>query len=130
MYDDDLKNLDEWIRRLKIEYDIFFIGNRKKPPEELRMRVEKLVKRLAEAGDMNVSQRFLYNTLIARYYVYKDLWRRTQQEHESAGGEHAPPAVAAPPARSDTAPQEPPREVQTTISNPSSESEHIRRLYE
>src|SRR5512136_1666302 len=106
MYDEDLKNLEEWIRRLKIEYDIFFVGNRRKPPDELRQRVEKTVKRLAEATDMSLSQRFLYNTLIARFYVYRDHWRRTQQEHESTDdtlpgietSRHTPPREEKPKA--------------------------------
>ena len=58
MYDEDLTNLEEWIRRLKIDYEIFFNGNRKKPPDDLRLRVERLVKRLAESTDMSFSQRF------------------------------------------------------------------------
>ena len=130
MYDDDLKNLEEWIRRLKIEYDIFFVGNRKKPPDELRMRVEKVVKRLAEAGNMTFSQRYLYNTLIARFYVYRDLWRRTQQERESAGETSV---ITAPPRRTPAADEpgkELPREIQVSISDPEADSGSIRRLYD
>lgn len=130
MYDEDLKHLDEWTRRLKIEYDIFFIGNRKKAPDDLRMRVEKLVKRLAEVSDMSLSQRFLYNTLIARFYLYRDLWRRTQQERES-GEEKA--GVA--PAAKHTTPADQPessmlRDVQVSISNPEAEAGSVRRLYD
>lgn len=77
MYDDDLTNLEEWLRRLKIEYHIFFNGNRKQPPEDLKIRVEKLVEKLSECSDLSLTQRFRFNTLIARFYVYRDLWRRT-----------------------------------------------------
>jgi hypothetical protein len=130
VYDEDLKHLEEWIRRLKIEYDIFFIGNRKKPPDDLRMRVEKLVKRLSEVGDMSISQRFLYNTLIARFYVHRDLWRRTQQEHESAEGTAGVPA----PTKHTTPPDQPetsmPRDVQVSISDPEVEAGSVRRLYD
>jgi len=128
-YDEDLTNLDEWIRRLKIEYDIFFVGNRKKPPDDLRMRVERLVKRLAETTDMSFSQRFRYTTLIARYYVYRDLWRRTQQSRESADEAHEPLA----PGR--TSPLEPQtrlahEEVQVTISDAAAEAVKVQRLYD
>ena len=130
MYDEDLKNLEEWIRRLKIDYDIFFVGNRKKPPDELRMRVEKALKRLSEASDMSLSQRFLYNTLIARFYVYRDLWRRTQQERESAEEVTRAPALSkrttSPAAQNDALP----REIQVSISNPENEADNIRRLYD
>ncbi len=130
MYDEDLKNLEEWIRRLKIEYDIFFIGNRKKPPDELRVRVEKTLKRLAETSNMSFSQRFLYNTLIARFYVHRDLWRRTQQEKESAEDVTHAPAHSRHATSPDAQDKAAPQEIQVSISNPESEPENIRRLYD
>ncbi len=128
-YDEDLTTLEEWIRRLKVEYDIFFNGNRKKPPDDLRMRVEKLVKRLSEATEMSFSQRFRYNTLIARFYVYRDLWRRTQQELESSGeGRSTAPASRTP--RSKTQESAGFNEVQVSIADPAEESSKLRRLYD
>ena len=82
MYDEDLMNLEEGLRRLKIEYHVFFNGNRKKPPEDLRMRLERLVKKLSECSDMSFSQRFRFTTLVTRFYVYRDLWRRTLRDQE------------------------------------------------
>jgi hypothetical protein len=130
VYDEELKNLEEWIRRLKIEYDIFFVGNRKKPPDELRVRVEKTFKRLAEASNMSFSQRFLYNTLIARFYVYRDLWRRTQQENESAEDVTHMPALSRRTKPPDAQAKAAPQEIQVSISNPESEAENIHRLYD
>ncbi len=128
-YDEDLTTLEEWIRRLKVEYDIFFNGNRRKPPDDLRMRVEKLVKRFSEALDMSFSQRFRYNTLIARFYVYRDLWRRTQQELESSGeGRGATPASRPP--RSETRQNSGFSEVQVSIADPAEETSKMRRLYD
>jgi hypothetical protein len=125
MYDEDLTNLDEWIRRLKIEYHIFFTGNRKKPPDDLRIRVERLVKRLSERSDMSFSDRFRFNTLITRYYVYRDLWRRTLLSKEmGAEPKENPQIKASPPAA------KPPAEtVRISISDPKSEEEKIRLLY-
>ncbi len=128
-YDDDLTNLDDWLRRLKIEYDIFFNGHRKKPPEDLRLRLEKLVKRLGESAGMSIAQRFRYNTLIGRYYVYRDLWRRTLSERESGlePREAGQPRGPKPAAR---AGEEPEKEVRVSISSPGSDQGEIRRLYE
>jgi hypothetical protein len=128
VYDEDLATLDEGIRRLKIEYEIFFSGNRKKPPDDLRLRVEKISKRLAEATDMNLTQRFRYNTLLARFYVYRDLWRRIQQERESGkGGSRETPMPPTPtPALRETSTSG----VQVTIADPSTESDKIRQLYD
>jgi hypothetical protein len=128
VYDEDLSDLDEWIRRLKVEYDIFFNGNRKKPPDDLRARVEKTVKRLSEATDMSFSQRFRYTTLISRFHVYRDKWRRTQQDRESAEG--ASGVSPAPPSGLDLPKEKlPPEGVRVSISNPEAEGEQVLRLY-
>ena len=127
MYEEDLTNLDDWIRRLKVEYDIFFTGNRKRPPDDLRGRVEKLVKRLAEATDLNSSQRFRYNTLLARFCVFRDRWRRIQQERESdagsPGGPARSPQIDAHRCGRATA-------VQISISDPEIETDKVQRLYD
>ncbi len=128
-YDEDLTNLDEWIRRLRVEYAIFFGGSRKKPPDDLRMRVDKLVKRLGETSDMSVSHRFRYNTLIARYYVFRDLWRRTQQERESA--DEAQESLASeqtPSLKSQSRLSR--EEVQVSISDPTAEAAKVQHLYD
>lgn len=128
MYDQDLTNLEDWLRRLKIEYHIFFSGNRKKPPDDLRMRVEKLVKKLSECSDMTYSERFRYSTLITRFYVYRDLWRRKQHEYEM-GIESALEAESKIP--DSTKPAVPSREaVQISIADPKSEEEKVRQLYD
>ena len=80
--EEELKNMDEGLRRLKIEYHIFFNGGRKKPPEDLKLRVERLAKQLSERSDMTPTQRFRYTTLVTRYHTYRNLWRRTLQERE------------------------------------------------
>ncbi len=128
MYDDDLTNLDEWISRLKIEYHIFFSGNRKKPPDDLRMRVERLVKKLSECSDLSFAQRFRYNTLIARFYVYRDLWRRTLMEKEMGleSKEEAPPTGKA----SRETPKPTVEAIRISISDPKAEEEKIRLLYD
>src|SRR2546422_3131444 len=82
LYEDELISLEDGIRRLKVEYTIFFNGHRKRPPEDLKMRVERIVKRLSETGDMTYNERFRYNTLVTRYYVLRDLWRRTMMQRE------------------------------------------------
>ena len=126
MYEDELSSLDDGIRRLKVEYTIFFNGHRKKPPEDLKMRVERIVKKLSEAGDMTYNERFRYNTLVTRFYVLRDLWRRMMMQRElgetardkAAAGEALPTKAA------------PKLEVHITLSNPDREEDKVRKLYE
>jgi hypothetical protein len=130
VYDEDLTNLDEWIRRLKIDYEIFFNGNRKKPPDDLRMRVERLFKRMAEATDMSFSQRFRYTTLISRFYVYRDLWRRNQQDQESAERQGRNPAPSVKTASPNTQKSRLHPGVEISIGNPETEEAKVRQLYD
>ncbi len=47
--DDQLTRLEEDIRRLKIEFDVFFNGASKRPPYDTKGRVETMIKRLGDA---------------------------------------------------------------------------------
>lgn len=125
MYEEDLNSLDDGIRRLKVEYTIFFNGHRKKPPDDLKMRVERIVKKLSESGDMTYNERFRYNTLVTRYYVLRDLWRRTMMQREL--GETARDKAVL----EDRAAKEAPKlEVHISLSNPDREEDKVRKLYE
>jgi hypothetical protein len=89
--DEQLTRLEEDIRRLRIEFDIFFNGAAKRPPYETKGRVETLLKRLGDDRTLTYAQRFRYNSLAARYNAFRDLWRRTMQGRE----EGRDPASAA-----------------------------------
>jgi len=75
--------LERDIRQLKIEYDMFFGGGRKRPPTEVEWRIELLVKRYAErGGELKFSQRFRFNNLTQTYAKYKDVFRKRMAKHE------------------------------------------------
>ena len=83
--DDQLNRLEEEIRRLKVEFDIYFNGGAVKPPHDTKYRVESLIKRLYDARGMTFGQRFRYNSLVSRFNVYRELWRRNLKEREEIG---------------------------------------------
>jgi hypothetical protein len=83
--DEDLDRLELEIRRLKVEYDIYFNGGMLRPPIDTKGRVETSIKRIYDARGMSFSQRFRYNSLVARYNVMRELWRRQTQEREELG---------------------------------------------
>ena len=80
--DEQLSRLEEDIRRLRIEFDIFFNGAAKRPPYDTKGRVETLIKRLGDDRTLTYAQRFRYNSLNARYNAFRDLWRRIMQGRE------------------------------------------------
>jgi hypothetical protein len=87
--DEQLGRLDEDVRRLKVEFDIYFNGAAKRPPYDTKGRVETAIKRLADDRSLTFAQRYRYNTLVARYSSFLQLWRRTMQEREEGRGQHA-----------------------------------------
>jgi hypothetical protein len=80
--DQELTRLEEDIRRLRVEFDIFFNGASKRPPYDTKGRVETLLKRLADDRTLTFAQRYRYNSLAARYNAFRELWRRTMQGRE------------------------------------------------
>jgi hypothetical protein len=80
--DEQLTRLEDDIRKLRVEFDIFFNGASKRPPYDTKGRVETLLKRLGDDRTLTFAQRYRYNSLAARYNAFRDLWRRTMQGRE------------------------------------------------
>ena len=103
--DEQLTRLEEDIRKLRVEFDIFFNGASKRPPYDTKGRVETLLKRLGDDRTLTFAQRYRYNSLAARYTAFRDLWRRMMQGREEgrdavsaarASGKHETPASIPP----------------------------------
>lgn len=75
--DQQLARMEEDIRKLKIEFDIYFNGATKRPPLEARARLDSMIKRIADNRSLSYAQRYQFNTLVARFTSYRELWRRT-----------------------------------------------------
>lgn len=80
--DEELNVLDTQLRRLKIEYEIFFSNPTKKPPTDIEWKVLALLRKFSDGGRMNFSQRFRYNEMAQRYAIYSDLWRKKSRIRE------------------------------------------------
>jgi hypothetical protein len=88
--DEELNQFERDIRQLKIEYEQYFGGGRKRPPTEIEWRLEMVAKRYAErSGELKFGQRFRYNNLTQTYAKYKDVFRkRLQQKEEGKVSRH------------------------------------------
>ena len=80
--DEELNVLDTQLRRLKIEYEIFFSNPTKRPPTDIEWKVLSLLRKFSDGGRMNFSQRYRYNEMAQRYAVYSDLWRKKSRIRE------------------------------------------------
>jgi len=74
--DEELNLLDTQLRRLKIEYEIYFNNPTKRPPTDVEWKVLSLLRKFSDGGRMSFSQRFRYNEIAQRYAIYSDLWRK------------------------------------------------------
>lgn len=147
--DEELGNFERDIRQLKIEYDQYFGGGRKRPPTEIEWRIEQTVKRYSErGGDLKFGQRFRYNNLAQTYAKYKDIFRKrvkykeesTIQRHFGAAAkaieaqraqkhseEEASSAAASRPAKGPPPGQ--PVSFRMVCSEPEREAEKVEQLY-
>jgi len=153
--DEELGQLERDIRQLKIEYDQYFGGGRKRPPTEIEWRIELLIKRYAErGGDLKYGQRFRLNNLTQTYAKYKDIFRKkTQQKEEGKVQRHfgaaakaieaeraqkhpekhvdvPPPPVEAPASPAHAAAAAAQGAFRVTCSEPEREAEKVDQLYE
>ena len=74
--DEELNQLDDGVRRLKIEYDIFFGGGAKKPPTDLEWRVQSLLKKYSDGRRLSYGQRFKFSSVQQKFAVYNSLWQQ------------------------------------------------------
>ncbi len=80
--DEELNLLEQQLRRLKIEYEMFFNNPAKRPPTDVEWKVTSLIRKFSDSGRLSFSQRFRYNEMAQRYAVQSDLWRKKMRIRE------------------------------------------------
>jgi hypothetical protein len=78
----DLVLLDNKIKQLKIEYEQYFLGSRKRVPHLVRGEVNKIIAYYANVPIKNTGYRFKFNNLRARYFTFKRHWDTTCRKIE------------------------------------------------
>jgi hypothetical protein len=129
--DEDLSRLERDIRQLKIEFEQYFGGGKKRPPSDIEWRIEQVIKRYGDrAAEMNYGQRFRYGNLTQTYSKYREIFhKRMQKREEGTVQRHfgaAARAIQAERARSGTAS---PSQVAVTCSDLERESGKVDELY-
>lgn len=137
---EDLEAIEKAIRRLQIEWDKFFSGLERKPPQDLKMKVEALLRQHANSEIRNNTDRFRYQTLTAKYNTLSELWskRLRAKEEGKIFGVHGlkadilPPAPPPPPEPVRAAPPPPAARAQETeirVKNPERDGAAVQALY-
>ena len=115
--EEDLMLLDARLKQLRLEYEQYFMGGRKREPQLLRGEVQKIISYYANVPIRNTGHRFKFNNLRARFFAFRRHWDDTlrkieggsyekhrfqaelhEREREAAGATpSAEPVAAAPP---------------------------------
>ena len=74
--------LDTAIRQLQVKWDLFFVGQERKPPTELQTQVETLIRRHSNQEIRNNGERFRYQGLTARFTTFSELWQKRLRARE------------------------------------------------
>jgi len=81
--EEDMNQLEKDIRQLKIEYEQYFGGGKKRPPADLEWRIDTTMKRYSDRGSqMNFAQRFRYSNLAQMYTKYREIFRKRMKQKE------------------------------------------------
>jgi hypothetical protein len=79
---DDLNKLEADIEKLKKDYDQYFLGFEKRPPEKLRNDCERAVRGMIGVKTPNTGLKFRANVLVQKMAAYRQLWDRTLKQIE------------------------------------------------
>jgi len=99
--EEDLTQIERGTRELQIEWEKFFSGIEKRPPTEMKARLEALIRKYASQEMRNNTHRFRYQTLVARYSTFSELWAKRLRLLEEGRpgafrGARVPPPAAVP----------------------------------
>jgi len=131
---EDVDQIEKAIKQLQIEWEKFFGGAERKPPNDLKGKVEALIRRHANSEIRNNTERFRYQNITARYNTFNEMWSkklRAMEEGRVMGmhGQHAqapppPPRSERPAARAAAGSGE------VRIQDPERDSEAVRSLFD
>lgn len=128
----DLHLIETTLRKLETEYNMYFSGQRPRPPLETRRRLETMLTRLDRGYITSSVDRFRLGTLQSRFSTQAELWDRAlRAREEGRPGPFSKSLRAA-------APTEPVRVAEpadhvvgsVTVANAESETNKIQSLYE
>jgi len=83
--DRQVQELQEMIRRVKRQYELWFYGTETKPPYEMRNELDKHVRLLRNKLPKRTADQFKFATALSYYQTMAELWDKTQRKLEEGG---------------------------------------------
>jgi len=120
--EEELEDLQQKLRQLKVRYDQFFYGNQKLPPTMLRSQVDGIFRKYANVTMRTFAHRYIFNNLLIRYQAFTELWNRRMRTYEEGDR----PSVAA--RNLHQFKEE--LVARARVSDPKAESDQLREIYD
>ena len=150
--EEELKALDFEIRRLKVQYDLYFQGAVPRPPTDQHGSLSRAMRKLQGVELRNLSERFMYNNIVNKFNTFQELWNKMMRMKEEGarvhplaaraakraagaanGGSASPPTPARAPAAPGPTPKAAPAASPSgsfRIPSKGQDEASVRRLYE
>ena len=93
--EEELKALDFEIRRLKVQYDLYFQGATPRPPTDQHGALSRAMRKLQGVEMRNMAERFLYNNVVNKFNTFQELWNKMMRMKEEGVRVHPLAARAA-----------------------------------
>jgi len=93
--EEDFKALDFEIRRLKVQYDLYFQGASPRPPTDQHGALSRAFRKLQGVELRNMSERFMYNNVVNKFNTFQELWNKMMRMKEEGARVHPLAARAA-----------------------------------
>jgi hypothetical protein len=85
--EEDLNLLDARLKQVRVEYEQYFLGTRKREPQLVRGEVQKIISYYANVPIRNTGHRFRFNNLRSRFFAFRRHWDDTQRKIEDGSYE-------------------------------------------
>jgi hypothetical protein len=131
-FEETLEQIETNIKRVKVLYDLYFMGNAKRQPIEARRQLDLLARSTSAIALKRYQHRFQLNTMLGRYNAMCELWSKQLRAYEE--GRPVPGVGAPSPQRPTPAgPVAAPAETvvfSTLVRNPEAEPDTMQTLYD
>jgi hypothetical protein len=78
-----LDDINQRIESLKVEFNLYFSGETRIPPEKERNAVEKKMRNLVYSGKKNARVALLLQNVSSRFSLYNNMWLKRMNEIET-----------------------------------------------
>jgi hypothetical protein len=78
----DLDQMENLFKRIEVEYNVYFQGARKRPPDDYMRMLKGLLRRYRNMTLRQFRHRFRFSTFVSKFSIYEERWKRRTKENE------------------------------------------------